>query len=104
MTSTPTVIDNPARHQFEIDLGEGQFAFAKYALLPGAIRFYHTVVPESASRARARHGAGRRQASQRRGERGLKVIPVCPFFATYLKQHPDQQDLVAPEYRHLIED
>ena len=47
MTEGPIVRDNPERHQFEIDLGGGEYAYAKYNLLPGAIRFYHTVVPES---------------------------------------------------------
>ena len=36
--------------------------------------------------------------------RGLKVIPICPFFRAYLKKHPEEQDLVPPEHRHLIED
>ena len=47
MTGHPTVVDNSSRNQFEIDLGDGEWAYAKYNLLPGAIRFYHTVVPES---------------------------------------------------------
>ena len=47
MSEAPIVRDNLERHQFEIDLGDGEFAYAKYNLLPGAIRFYHTVVPES---------------------------------------------------------
>ena len=102
MTTTPIVIDNPARHRFEIDLGDGEFAFAQYNLLPGAIRFYHTVVPDSHS------GQGLGTALIRAGlaasrERGLKLIPICPFFAAYLRKHPEEQDLVPPEHRHLID-
>lgn len=101
--SPPPVRDNPARNQFEIDLGDGEFAYAKYNLLPGAIRFYHTVVPESHG------GQGLGTALIHAGlaaarERGLTVIPICPFFAAYLKKHVEEQDLVAPEYRYLIED
>jgi hypothetical protein len=100
--SPPAIIDNPAHQRFEIDLGDGEYAFAAYNLLPGAIRFYHTVVPES-------HGgqglgtllikAGLAAAR----ERGLNVIPICPFFRAYLKKHPEEQDIVDPEHRHLIE-
>ena len=36
-------------------------------------------------------------------ERGLKVIPICPFFAAYLRKHPEEQDLVDAEHRHLVE-
>lgn len=103
MTGDPLVRDNPERHQFEIELGGGEYAFAKYNLLPGAIRFYHTVVPESHG------GQGLGTALVRAGlavarQRGLKVIPICPFFAAYLRKHPEEQDLVPPEHRHLIDD
>ena len=103
MTGDPLVRDNPKRHQFEIERGGGEYAFAKYNLLPGAIRFYHTVVPESHG------GQGLGTALVRAGlavarQRGLKVIPICPFFAAYLRKHPEEQDLVPPEHRHLIDD
>jgi len=97
------VRDNPERHQFEIDLGDGEFAYAKYNLLPGAIRFYHTVVPES----HGGHGLG--TALVKAGlaaarQRNLRVIPICPFVAAYLKKHPEQQDIVDIAYLHLVKD
>ena len=103
MNERPIVVDNPSRSRFEIDLGGGEFAFAAYNLLPEAIRFYHTVVPESHG------GRGLGTALIKAGlaaarERGLKVIPTCPFFRAYLKKHLEEQDLVPPEHRHLIED
>ena len=103
MTEQPTVRDNPERSRFEIDLGGGEFAFAAYNLLPGAIRFYHTVVPASHG------GQGLGTALIKAGlaaarERGLKVIPICPFFRAYLKKHPEEQDLVSPEHMHLLEE
>ena len=103
MTEGPIARDNPERHQFEIDLGGGEYAYAKYNLLPGAIRFYHTVVPESHG------GQGLGTALIKAGlasarERGLNVIPICPFFRAYLTKHAEEQDLVPPEHRNLIED
>ena len=96
------VNDNVGSHRFEIDLGDGQFAFAAYNLLPGAIRFTHTEVPESHG------GQGLGTALIKAGlaaarERGLKVIPICPFFRSYLKKHPEERDLVPIEQRHLID-
>ena len=32
-------------------------------------------------------------------ERGLKVIPICPFFAAYMQEHADVQDLLEPAWR-----
>ena len=29
-------------------------------------------------------------------ERGLRIRPLCPFVAAYVKRHPEYQDLVAP--------
>jgi len=103
MSDRPTVSDNIRRHRFEIDLGDGEFAFAAYNLLPGAIRFYHTEVPES----HGGQGLGTALIEAGLGaarERGLKVIPICPFFAAYLRKHLDEQDLVPAEHRHLLED
>jgi len=103
MSGQPVIRDNIERHRFEIDLGDGEFAFAAYNLLPGAIRFYHTVVPESHG------GQGLGTALIKAGlaaarERGLKVIPICPFFRAYLKKHPDEQGIVDPEHLHLLHD
>jgi predicted GNAT family acetyltransferase len=103
MTDQIIVRDNPEHSRFEIDLGGGEYAFAAYNLLPGAIRFYHTVVPESHG------GQGLGTALIRAGlaaarERGLKVIPICPFFRAYLKKHPEEQDLVPSEHRHLLDE
>jgi predicted GNAT family acetyltransferase len=46
MSATPDVRDNEELTRFEIDLGDGSFAFAQYNLIPGKIMFTHTEVPE----------------------------------------------------------
>jgi predicted GNAT family acetyltransferase len=92
------VIDNSKRHRFEIDLGDGTFAFATYMLAPGKITFPHTEVPKQ----HEGKGIGTmlvRAALKSARERSLKVIPTCPFFAAYMRKHPDVQDLVDPGYR-----
>ena len=92
------VRDNAERHRFEIDLGDGSFAFAEYNLIPGKIMFTHTEVPE------AHEGQGIGSALIRFGlaearARGLKVIPICPFFAAYMERHPETQDLLDETWR-----
>ena len=32
----------------------------------------------------------------------LEVIPVCAFFAAYIKRHPEVQDLLDPAYRSVL--
>ncbi len=97
-TPAPEIRDNAERHRFEIDLGDGTFAFAEYNLIPGKIMFTHTEVPE------AHGGQGLGSALIRFGlsaarERGLKVIPICPFFAAYMERHPEVQDLLDDTWR-----
>ena len=96
-----TVHDNVERHRFEIDLGDGTRAIAQYTLPPGKITFTHTEVPP----AHEGKGVGSAMiqfalASAR--ERGLKVIPICPFFAAYIAEHPEEQDLLDPAYRKIL--
>jgi len=92
-----TVHDNPERHRFEIDLGDA-VAVAEYTLPEGIIMFTHTEVPPDHG------GQGIGTALIRAGlkaarERGLKVIPICPFFAAYLQRHEEEQDLLDPTWR-----
>jgi predicted GNAT family acetyltransferase len=95
------VRDNPARHRFEIDLGDST-AIAVYKLLPDKIIFLHTEVPEQ------HEGEGVGTALIQAGlmsarERGLKVVPICPFFAAYIKKHEEEQDLLDAASRERLE-
>ena len=98
MTAALTVRDNPDRNRFEIDLGEGSVAIAEYTLPAGKIMFTHTEVPE----AHEGKGIGTtliRFALDFARQRGLKVIPICPFFAAYMQKNADVQDLLDPAWR-----
>jgi len=91
---------NQEHHRFEIDLGDAR-ALAAYHLLPGAIAFTHTEVPP-------RHeGQGIGTMLIKAGlayarERGLKVVPTCPFFAAYMKKHAEVQDLLESAQRKQL--
>ena len=93
-----TVRDNPEQHRFEIDLGDGSLAIADYTLPEGKIMFTHTEVPP------AHEGKGLgtmliKFALAAARERGLQVIPICPFFAAYMQKHAEVQDLLDPAWR-----
>ena len=93
-----TVLDNPERHRFEVDLGDGMFAIAEYTLPAGKLMFTHTEVPE----AHEGKGIGTmliRFALDAARERGLKVIPICPFFAVYMQKNADTHDLLDSAWR-----
>jgi len=94
------VRNNQEQHRFEIDLGDA-VAVAVYTPMAGKIMFTHTEVPE------AHEGKGVGTALIRAGlaharEKGLSVIPTCPFFASYMKRHAEVQDLLDPHYRKVL--
>jgi predicted GNAT family acetyltransferase len=98
---TYAIRDNVEKHRFEADLGDGSFAVAEYTLPKGKIMFTHTEVPK----AHEGQGIGSaliRFALHSARERELQVIPICPFFAAYIKKHAEEQDLLEPAYRKVL--
>jgi uncharacterized protein len=94
------VRDNPERRRFEIDLGDA-LAIAEYTLPKGTIMFTHTEVPPHHG-GKGIGGALIRAGLAAARERGLKVIPICPFFAAYMKRHEEEQDLLDPTWRRKL--
>ena len=91
-----TVTNNRDAGRLEVRLGD-ETAFAEYRITRGGIVFPHTVVPK------AFEGRGVGSALVKEGMRfakelGLKVIPLCSFFASYLARHPEYRDQVHPRY------
>jgi uncharacterized protein len=85
------VVNNEAAHRFEATV-DGALAFAEYTLSNHTITFTHTKVPESLRG----HGVANqlaRTALAYAREKHLRVVPVCPFFAGFIKRHPEYQDL-----------
>ncbi|HET8750012.1 MAG TPA: GNAT family N-acetyltransferase [Sphingomicrobium sp.] len=101
MADSIVIRDNPEKHRFEADLGDGSAAVAEYNLLTDKIVFTHTEVPPS----HEGQGIGSaliRFALKSARERGLQVVPICPFFAAYIKRHEEEQDLLDPAYRAAL--
>jgi uncharacterized protein len=87
------VTDNPAHHRFELKFGD-HVAMAFYDLSPGVITFTHTKVPDALSG----QGVGTRLARgalEHVRTRGLKVVPQCPFIATFIQKNPEFSGLLA---------
>jgi predicted GNAT family acetyltransferase len=95
------IVDNPQKHRYEADLGDGSFAIAQYRLEPGVITFTHTEVP-AAHEGQGIGSALIRFALASARDRGLRVIPVCPFFAAFFKRHAEEQDLLEPSWREKL--
>jgi hypothetical protein len=86
------VQNNRAASRFELVV-DGKLAKAEYKLRPGAILFTHTEVPPELEGRGIGSQLARAALDAARAE-GLGVVPLCPFIASYIKRHPEYQDLV----------
>lgn len=93
----PEIRDDRKARRYELE-AEGRTAVVMYNEAGGGLMITETLVPrELEGRGIASRMAQHVLADVR--ERGLLILPTCPFFAGYLKKHPDQADLVHPSYR-----
>lgn len=87
------ILDVAEWSRFEIHV-DGQLAgFAQYRLAPGRITFTHTEIDE-AFEGRGLGSALARGALDAARERGLAVVPLCPFIRSWIAKHPDYVALV----------
>jgi len=86
------ITDNPELHRLEAHLGERLAAFVVYRQEPGRMVLTHTeTLPGYEGRGIASRLAG--AALDEARARGLRVTPVCPFIAAYMRKHPEYADL-----------
>ena len=100
MAETPPVVMNEETHRFEARLGD-EVAFAEYHLTHDALVLPHTVVPDAFAGRGVASALAVAALSYAR-DHGLRVKPICPFMAGYIKKHPEWQDLVHPEFRERL--
>ena len=87
------VRDNTAAKRFELEL-DGHLAWSSYERNGRVVDIQHTLVPPEA-RGKGMASILIQGSLDLIRARGEKVIPTCPFVATYLRRHPDHQDLLA---------
>jgi predicted GNAT family acetyltransferase len=93
-----TVTDNVDEQRYEAHVGDGLAGFVSYRAEPGRIAFNHTEVDDRFEG----QGVGSRLASfalDDARERGLAVLPFCPFVKAYIQRHREYAELVPAERR-----
>jgi len=91
------VTHNESAHRFEVHV-DGETAVLLYRREGDTITLVHTRVPNGIGR----HGIGSelvRTGLEYAKSQGLKVNPLCPFAAAYIRSHPEYVDLVPQESR-----
>ncbi|MGZ0146260.1 GNAT family N-acetyltransferase [Kribbella sp. WER1] len=94
MENEITVADAKERSRYEAHDADGTLmGFVDYRLHPGVITFVHA---ETLPEFRGRGVAGAIAARSLDDARALclQVKPACPFYQSYLEDHPEYADLV----------
>ena len=90
------VVDDPDELRYELRLGGTRVGFLAYRREPGVVVLVHTDVdPAYEGQGLASRLVAGALADVR--GRGLRIVPLCPFVAGYLRRHPEQADLVVPD-------
>ena len=89
-----SVTDNAAKQRYELVVDGSLLGFLSYRDRPRARVLVHTEVDPL----HEGKGVGSRiieAALADIRERGVELVPLCPFVRAYLRDHPEQADLVA---------
>jgi uncharacterized protein len=100
MTEQGAFTDNTEAKRYELAV-DGGIIVATYNLVDGGVMITETLTPvglegKGYASALARHVLADIEA------RGLQILPVCPFFADWLKRHREHAGTVHPTYRQIL--
>ena len=88
------VLDDPGEHRFDLLVDGVPSGRADYRVRDGVIVITHSEVNPRLRGQGMGDELARRTLDQLRA-RGATVLPLCPFFAHYVRQHPEYDDLIA---------
>jgi hypothetical protein len=88
-----TVRDDPEGRRFEAYVDEQLAGFTAYERSDGEILILHAEVDDAFEGQGVGSSMVRQVLDLLRAETGLKVKVLCPFVNTWIRRHPDYQDL-----------
>jgi hypothetical protein len=86
--------EDQAAHRYELSVDGEVAGFAAYRVRDGVVVITHSEV----DRRFRGQGLGNELATRTLDllrAQGARVLPVCPFFARFVAEHPEYADLVA---------
>lgn len=93
----PDIHDDRDARRYELTI-DGLTSVVMYNEAGGGLMITETIVPP-ALEGRGIASRMARHVLEDIRQRGLVVLPTCPFFAAYLKKHQEWTDVVHPSYR-----
>lgn len=95
------VRDDPDSHSYIVEVDGVPAGKAVYHLRGGRHLFVHTEVDPSVGGRGVGAKLVRGALDDVRAQGGV-VVPICPFFVSYLKRHPEYEDLIDREMTDRI--
>jgi uncharacterized protein len=92
------IVHAPDQNRYELRLNDKLIGLAAYRIHKGRIALTHTEVEPSCEG----RGFGSRLAAAALDDaarKGLEVVPLCPFIAHFIDEHPEYEPLLAVDYR-----
>ncbi|WP_435354877.1 GNAT family N-acetyltransferase [Emticicia sp. SJ17W-69] len=96
MENAIEIIQNHEKKRFEIHV-EGKIAFQEYIQTEKDFIITHTEVPQSLE-GRGLGSLLAKNALEYTEKAGLKMMPLCPFMATYIAKHREYEHLLTPGF------
>ena len=96
----PDIRDEAEAKRYALTI-DGRTAVVTYNLVQGGLMVTETLVPVELEGQGIASRLARHVLDDVKG-RGLVILPVCPFFAAYLKKHPEWAEIVHPAYRTTL--
>lgn len=97
---TDEIHDNKDLKRYELKVGD-QVAVVTYNLSEPNLMITETLVPEALEGQGIASRLAKHVVADAK-ERGLLILPVCPFFSSYLQKHPEHAEAVHPTYRGIL--
>ncbi|MCS6622762.1 N-acetyltransferase [Roseibacterium beibuensis] len=95
-----SIRDNTQAHRYELPVDE-ELAVVTYNLSGQNLMITETLVPEALEGQGIASRLVKHVLHDAR-DRGLFILPVCPFFSAYLQKHTEHADVVHPTYRQIL--
>lgn len=89
---THNIIDNPDKGRFELMI-DGQIVFANYRIEGDTLFINYVEFPE-ALRGSGAAGKLMEGIMEIAGRQKLQIVPICGYAGSWIRRHPQYQDLL----------
>lgn len=88
--------ENTEKKRFEVEV-ENKIALIEYIRAEDKMYLTHTEVPTELE-GKGIASSMAKQVLQQIKDENLKLVPLCPFIASYIKRHPEWKEILAKGY------